>query len=81
MRLIVGLAPDGLVDVLARTAQPHLAEALKQTFIVENRGDAGGNVAGAEVARNGGDSHAFLLNPSTTKSVNPLMKSLGLKQQ
>ena len=33
----VGLAPGGLVDVLARTVQPHPAEALKQTVIVENR--------------------------------------------
>ena len=73
VRLVVGLAPGGLVDVLARTVQPHLAEALKQTVIVENRGGAGGNVAGAEVARNGGDNHSFLLNPSTTESVNPLM--------
>ena len=73
VRLVVGLAPGGLVDVLARTVQPHLAEALKQTVIVENRGGAGGNVAGAEVARNGGDNHTFLLNPSTTESVNPLM--------
>ncbi|MGE8633689.1 MAG: tripartite tricarboxylate transporter substrate-binding protein, partial [Achromobacter piechaudii] len=73
VRLVVGLAPGGLVDVLARTVQPHLAEALKQTVIVENRGGAGGNVAGAEVVRNGGDNHTFLLNPSTTESVNPLM--------
>jgi tripartite-type tricarboxylate transporter receptor subunit TctC len=73
VRLVVGLAPGGLVDVLARTVQPHLAEALKQTVIVENRGGAGGNLAGAEVVRNGGDNHTFLLNPSTTESVNPLM--------
>ncbi|MDH2049674.1 Bug family tripartite tricarboxylate transporter substrate binding protein [Achromobacter marplatensis] len=73
VRLVVGLAPGGLVDVLARTVQPHLAEALKQTVIVENRGGAGGNVAGAEVVRNGSDNHTFLLNPSTTESVNPLM--------
>lgn len=73
VRMVVGLAPGGLVDVLARTVQPHLSDAFKQTVIVENRGGAGGNVAGAEVARNGGDNHTFLLNPSTTESVNPLM--------
>ena len=73
VRLIVGLAPGGLADVLARVVQPHLTSALGQPFVVENRGGAGGNVAGAEVARNGGDGHTLLLTPSTTESVNPAM--------
>jgi len=73
VRLVVGLAPGGLADVLARAIQPHLSAALGQPVVVDNRGGAGGNVAGAEVARNGGDGHTFLLVPSTTESVNPAM--------
>ena len=71
VRLVVGLAPGGW-STCWRAPCSRPAEQ-KQTVIVENRGGAGGNVAGAEVARNGGDNHTFLLNPSTTESVNPLM--------
>lgn len=73
LRIVVGLAPGGLADVLVRIVQPHLTEALKQPVVVDNRGGAGGNVAGVEVVRNGSDGHTFLLVPSTTESVNPTM--------
>lgn len=75
LRLVVGLAPGGLADVLARIVQPHLAEAFGQPVLVENRGGAAGNIAGTEVARNGGDGHTFVLVPSTTESVNPALFS------
>ena len=75
VRLVVGLAAGGLADVLARIVQPHLSAALGQPVVVENRGGAGGNVAGVEVVRNGADGHTFLLVPSTTESVNPAMFS------
>ena len=73
LRMVVGLAPGGLADVLVRTVQPRLSEALGQPVIIDNRGGAGGNVAAIEVVRNGGDGHTFLINPSTTESVNPSM--------
>lgn len=73
VRLVVGLAAGGLADVLARNVQQPLADALGQQVLVDNRGGAGGNVAGTEVVRNGGDGHSFLLVPSTTESVNPSM--------
>lgn len=75
VRLVVGLAPGGLADVLARAVQPHLAQALGQPVLVDNRSGAGGNVAGAEVVHNGNDGHTFLLVPSTLESVNPSMFS------
>ncbi|MCZ2495662.1 tripartite tricarboxylate transporter substrate binding protein [Xylophilus sp. Kf1] len=71
VRLVVGLAPGGLADVLVRAVQPHLSAALGQPVLVDNRGGAGGNVAGVEVVHNGGDGHTFLITPTTTESVNP----------
>lgn len=71
IRLVVAFSPGGLADVLARSLQVHLSEAFGQPVVIDNRGGAGGNVAGTEVARNGGDGHTFLVTVSTTESVNP----------
>lgn len=75
VRLVVAFPPGGLADVLSRHIQQQLSEALGQPVIIENRGGAGGNVAGAEVVHNGGDGHTFLVTISTTESANPLMFS------
>ncbi len=81
-RLIVGLAPGGIADVMVRTIQTPLSEALGQPIIVENRGGAGGNVAAVEVARNARDPHVFLVTPTTTESVNPsVFPSMPLDMQ
>jgi tripartite-type tricarboxylate transporter receptor subunit TctC len=73
VRLVVAFPAGGLADVMARSIQPQLSEALGQPVVIDNRGGAGGNVAGTEVARNGGDGHTFLITTSTTESVNPLL--------
>lgn len=73
VRLVVAFPAGGLADVMARMLQPQLSEALGQPVIIDNRGGASGNVAGAEVARNGGDGHTFMVNVTTIESVNPLM--------
>lgn len=69
------MAAGGLADVLARTVQAPLSQALGQPVVIDNRGGAGGNVAGAEVVHNGSDGHTFLITPSTTESVNPVLFS------
>jgi len=73
VRVVVALAPGGLADVLSRTIESPLSKALGQQVLIDNRGGAGGNVGGVEVARNGGDGHTLLIAPSTLESVNPLI--------
>lgn len=45
VRLYVGFAPGGATDLLARLYARKLGERFSQTFIVENRPGAGGNIA------------------------------------
>ena len=60
VRVIVGLAPGGGTDIIARLLTQKLSENLKRTFIVENRTGAGGTVAYALVAKAPPDGHTLL---------------------
>ncbi|WP_376096103.1 Bug family tripartite tricarboxylate transporter substrate binding protein [Roseomonas sp. CCTCC AB2023176] len=62
VRLIVPAAPGGAIDVLGRLYAPKLAEALDQTWVVENRSGANNTLGAAEVARSAPDGQTFLVN-------------------
>ena len=49
IRLIVAFVPGGGSDILARQFTPKLTEHFGQSFVVDNRGGAGGSI-GAEIA-------------------------------
>jgi tripartite-type tricarboxylate transporter receptor subunit TctC len=55
VRIIVGFAPGGGTDLLARVIGQKLAEMWKTTVIVENRAGASGAIAADYVARQPGD--------------------------
>ncbi len=71
LRLIVGYAPGGTTDILARLVAPHLATALGQPVVVENRPGAGGNVGTAAVARAEADGYALVMGTGGTLTINP----------
>jgi tripartite-type tricarboxylate transporter receptor subunit TctC len=61
VRLIVGAVPGSAPDVIARLIAQSLAERLGQSFIVENRSGASGNLATEAVARAAPDGYTLLL--------------------
>lgn len=65
VRLVVGFAPGGSTDVVARLLAKKLTEKLGQSFFVENRSGAGGNIASQYVARSAADGHTLLYMTST----------------
>src|SRR4051794_7533275 len=60
VRILVGYAPGGTTDTLARLMGRSLAERLGQSFIVENRSGANSNLATEAVVRAPADGYSLI---------------------
>jgi tripartite-type tricarboxylate transporter receptor subunit TctC len=66
IRLVVGYAPGGSVDVVARVFAQKLKDSLGQAIVVENRTGAGGSIGADNVAKGEPDGYRLLLQNSGT---------------
>ena len=74
VRILVGYAPGGGMDTIARIVAPKLSESLGQQFIVENRPGASGGVAAEALAKSTPDGYVLMMAESGTlalPAVNP----------
>ena len=77
VNIVVGFAPGGTNDILARLIASKLQERLKQTFVVDNKPGANSAIGNAHVARAKPDGYNLLVSSSGGLTTNPvLMKSL-----
>jgi tripartite-type tricarboxylate transporter receptor subunit TctC len=73
IRIVVGFAPGGFTDVLARVIGQKLTERLGQGVIVENRAGAAGTLGADLVAKAKPDGYTLLLAHSNSNSVAPAL--------
>ena len=71
VRIVVGFAPGGSTDVMARILSQSLSESLGQPVIIDNKPGASGNISASEVIRAAPDGHTFLIAPTSVETANP----------
>ncbi|MBX9776646.1 MAG: tripartite tricarboxylate transporter substrate binding protein BugD [Xanthobacteraceae bacterium] len=69
--LVVGFAPGGPTDTVARIIADHMKTTLGQTVVVENVGGAAGTIAAARVARATPDGHTLNVGQWTSNVGGP----------
>jgi tripartite-type tricarboxylate transporter receptor subunit TctC len=77
VRIIVGFAPGGGTDIMARTVAAKLTETFKQQFIVENRPGANANLAARIASEAPGDGYTILFMSVAHIMSKPVYKNLG----
>ena len=70
VRILVPFAAGGTTDILARAIAPELSKAFGQSFIVENKPGAGGNLGADVIAKSTPDGYNLLMGTVGTHGIN-----------
>lgn len=69
--IVVPWPPGGPSDIVARPTAKGLSEALGKTFLIDNRGGAGGNIGSEYTARSTPDGYTLLITSGGPIVINP----------
>ena len=70
VRFVLGFAPGGASDTMARTVATRLSGSLGQPVVIDNRPGAGGNIAAEIVAHSAPDGYTMLLGNNGILAIN-----------
>lgn len=73
IRLLIGFAPGGAADTVARAMSEAFGKALGQPVVVENRPGNGSSIAADLVAKSAPDGYTVLIASPSSISVNPAL--------
>jgi tripartite-type tricarboxylate transporter receptor subunit TctC len=70
VRILVPYGPGGATDIIARIVAQRLTESMGQSFLVENRPGANGNLALEAAAKASPDGYTLLVGNVSTNAIN-----------
>ena len=73
IQLVIGFAPGGAADTVARVMSNEFGKALGQTVVVDNKPGAGSSIAAELVAKSRPDGYTLLIASPSSISVNPAL--------
>jgi len=75
VRFVVPFAPGGGTDTVSRLICDHLSKTFGQSFVVDNKGGAGGNIGTVEIAKGAPDGYTIGLISVASHTLNPMLYS------
>ena len=73
VKIIVPFGPGGTADTLGRLVASKLSEQLKESFVIENKGGAGGVVGSELVAKSPADGYTLVVSGIASHVIAPLL--------
>jgi len=73
VKIIVPFGPGGTADTLGRLVASKLSEQLKESFVIENKGGAGGVVGSELVAKSAPDGYTLVVSGIASHVIAPLL--------
>jgi tripartite-type tricarboxylate transporter receptor subunit TctC len=77
VRVVVSFPAGAGVDIVARIVMPRLADALGQSFVIDNRSGASGNLGSEVAAHAPPDGYTLLFTPASVASSQALYSKLN----
>ena len=77
IRIIVGFAPGGGTDILARVIGQKLGDMWKTQVIIENKAGASGTIAADYVAKQPGDGNTLLMAHINSQAITPALQKVN----
>src|SRR3546814_3425260 len=77
VRVVVAFSSGGTTDILARLVADHMSKEFGESFVIENKPGAGGNIGTAYVVNSKPDGYTLIVDSVGPIAINPTLTKLA----